>query len=91
MDGPGYSGFDATGLLEQLRRLQIEHVGIAGIATEYCVRATALDAVKAGFNTAVLTEMIRAVQVGETEKILAELEKAGVERVASAKWMKRLT
>jgi len=91
VDGPGYSGFDATGLLEQLRRLQIEHVGIAGIATEYCVRATALDAVKAGFNTAVLTEMIRAVQVGETEKILAELEKAGVERVASAKWMKRLT
>lgn len=87
VDGAGYSGFDKTGLLEHLRKLKIEHVGVSGIATEYCVRATALDAVKAGFSTAVLTDVIRAVQVGETEKILAELEKAGVKRTTSSEWL----
>ena len=90
VDGAGYSGFDDTGLLEQLRKLKIEHVVVSGIATEYCVRATALDAVKAGFATAVLTDMIRAVNASETETILAELEKAGVKRLASSEWMQRL-
>ena len=91
VDGAGYSGFDATGLLEQLRALEIETVGITGIATEYCVRATALDAAKAGFKTAVLTDMIRAVQANETEKILVELERMGVKRMSSSDWTKKLS
>ena len=42
-DGAGYSGFELTGLEDRLRELKVERVGVSGIATEYCVRATALD------------------------------------------------
>jgi nicotinamidase/pyrazinamidase len=90
VDGAGYSGFEATGLAERLKQLGVKRVGVSGIATEYCVRATALDGLKAGFETVVLTDMIRAVQPSETAKVLNELSKAGVNTATAGEWLKSL-
>jgi nicotinamidase/pyrazinamidase len=86
-DGAGYSGFDETSLQEQLRDKGITRVGVAGIATEYCVRATALDALKANFDTTVLEDLIRAVQEKEVPHVLAELREVGVKLGSSAAWL----
>jgi len=87
VNGAGYSGFEGTGLNRKLRELGVQSVAVTGIATEFCVRATALDAMKARFETVVLTDLIRAVQANETEKIVAELNAAGVKTVKSADWL----
>jgi nicotinamidase/pyrazinamidase len=89
-DGPGYSGFEVTKLAEVLRGRQINRVGVSGIATEYCVRATALDALQEGFETAVLTDLVRAVQASETARVLAELQNAGAKMTSSAEWLANL-
>ena len=86
----GYSGFTvqdptsgaraATGLEEMLRRRGIRRVVIAGIATDVCVKATALDAVDKGFDTTVLRQGVRAVNLhpGDDERALEEMAVAGV-------------
>jgi nicotinamidase/pyrazinamidase len=89
VNGAGYSGFEGTGLTRKLRELGVQSLAVAGIATEYCVRATALDAVKARFETVVLTDLIRAVQASETPKILSELHAAGVKTATGAEWLTR--
>ena len=85
--GAGYSGFDETSLEKELREKGITRMGVTGIATEYCVRATALDAQKAKFETAVLEDLIRAVQDKDTPKVLGELRAAGVKVEKSAEWL----
>lgn len=79
-----YSGFegwtdDGAGLAQWLRAFDVTEVEIVGIATDYCVRATALDAVKEGFKTRVLMDLTAAVG-GEDGKATTaqELEAAGV-------------
>ena len=76
-----YSAFDGTDLASYLRDAAVERVLVGGLATDYCVRATALDAAAAGFTTAVLARACRAVDVepGDGVRALAELEVAGVE------------
>lgn len=91
VDGAGYSGFEATGLAERLKALGVQNLGVCGIATEYCVRATALDGVRAGFGTVVLTDLIRAVHPKETMQVLAEVQKAGVGLGSAAEWLAALT
>jgi len=86
VDGPGYSGFDETFLERELREKGITRVGVSGIATEYCVRATALDALKAKFETSVLKDLIRAVHDNDVPKVLTELQQAGVKLTDSATW-----
>jgi len=86
-NGAGYSGFEGTGLNRRLRELGVESVAVSGIATEYCVRATALDAVKARFLTAVLSDLVRAVNADETPNVLRELDGAGVKMVTCAVWL----
>jgi nicotinamidase/pyrazinamidase len=90
VNAAGYSGFEATGLNRKLRQLGVQSVAISGIATEYCVRATALDAVKARFETVVLTDLIRAVSVDATAKILGELSGGGVNSAPAAAWLAEL-
>jgi len=87
VEGAGYSGFEATGLAERLKELGVERVGVSGIATEYCVRATALDSLQAGFETAILTDLIRPVKPSETQRILGELKKAGASISPAAEWL----
>ena len=76
----GYSGFDATPLEDLLRERAIEEVVVVGLATDYCVKNTALDAVRRGFAVSVDRAAVRGVDVeaGDSARALAEMEKAGV-------------
>lgn len=76
----GYSGFAATSLAEDLRAHGVRRVFVCGLATDYCVKATALDAVAAGFSAVVLADAAAAVNVaaGDEDRALAELRSAGV-------------
>lgn len=78
-----YSGFEGqdengTGLAEWLRERGVTEVDVVGIATDHCVRATALDAVREGFATHVLLDLTAGVAEATTERALAELRDAGV-------------
>jgi nicotinamidase/pyrazinamidase len=89
-EGPGYSGFELTGLENRLKQLGVKRVGVSGIATEYCVRATALDALQHGLQVTVLTDLIRAVQPNESAKVLEELRRAGAQTTIAAEWLRSL-
>lgn len=78
-----YSGFegaaaDGTGLADWLRAREIEAVDVVGIATDHCVRATALDARAAGFDTRVLLGLTAGVSPATVEAALERLGRAGV-------------
>ena len=75
----GYSGFEKSDLAEILRRHEIDAVTVVGLATDYCVRATALDALREGFKVTVDRAGVRGidVQAGDSERALAEIEAAG--------------
>ena len=85
----GYSGFSmrdpvsgevsSTGLEAMLRERGVSRVVVVGLATDYCVKATALDAVGLGFDTVVLQEAVAGVdlQPGDSERALAEMRDAG--------------
>ena len=78
-----YSGFegrsgDGLGLADWLRDRGVTEVDVCGIATDYCVRATALDAVRDGFSTRLLPELCAGVAPETTEASLRELAEAGV-------------
>jgi nicotinamidase/pyrazinamidase len=78
-----YSGFDGTPLAALLRAAGVGRVLVGGLATDYCVRATAIDALREGFEVVVLRDAVRAVDVqpGDGERALEELRVAGA-RVA---------
>jgi nicotinamidase/pyrazinamidase len=78
-----YSGFegkthDGVPLAEWFRQHSVTSVDIVGIATDHCVRATALDAIAAGFATRVLLPMTAGVARPTTESALREMRNAGV-------------
>ncbi|MBJ7529249.1 MAG: isochorismatase family protein, partial [Nocardioides sp.] len=77
----GFEGRSATGasLADWLRERGVDRVDLCGIATDHCVRATALDAVAEGFATRVLTDLVVGVAPATTEAALAALREAGVE------------
>jgi len=74
-----YSGFDGTDLADRLRAAGVRRVFVGGLATDYCVKATALDARRVGFDVVVLEDACRAVDVapGDSERALAEMTAAG--------------
>jgi nicotinamidase/pyrazinamidase len=75
----GYSAFDATGLAGILRTAGIDAVTVVGLATDYCVRATALEALREGFAVTVDAAATRPVDVraGDGERALEEIRAAG--------------
>ena len=79
VDTDGYSGFEGTDLEALLRERGITQVTVVGLATDYCVKNTALDALKAGFQVTVDTHAARGVEVepGDSERALAEVRAAG--------------
>src|SRR4051794_10027338 len=79
VDTDGYSGFEGTDLEEILRERGITQVTIVGLATDYCVKNTALDALRAGFQVTVDSTAVRGVEVepGDSERALAEVRAAG--------------
>ena len=78
-DTEGYSGFEATGLADLLREHGIDGVTVAGLATDYCVKNTALDALQEGFAVVLDSTAARGVEVaeGDSERALAEVRAAG--------------
>lgn len=77
----GYSGFEVTedhDLARWLRERDVDRVDIVGLATDHCVRATALDAVRAGFDTTVLLYLTAGVSRSTVDAALDELRAAGV-------------
>lgn len=80
-DEDSYSAFDGTDLALQLRRLGVEEVWVGGLATDYCVKNTVLDALKEGFRVRALKDAMRAVEVkpGDGERAIAEMQNAGAE------------
>ena len=74
-----YSGFDGTGLAGLLRARGVRQAIIAGIATDYCVRATALAACAEGFATIVVLDAVRAVDLrpGDGDRALDDIRSAG--------------
>ena len=77
----GYSGFDGTDLASILRERGIDRVTGAGLATDYCVRATALDALRAGFAVTLDTAASRGIDAepGDVERALEDVRAAGGE------------
>jgi nicotinamidase/pyrazinamidase len=82
-DEEGYSGFEHTDLERLLREHGVDRVHIGGLALDYCVRATALDARRAGFEVVLHRGATRAINAepGDDERTLDELRAAGVEVV----------
>ena len=74
-----YSGFEGTGLGDLLRARSVQRVIIGGIATDYCVRATALAACIEGFATTVVLDAVRAVELhpGDGDRALDDIRSAG--------------
>jgi nicotinamidase/pyrazinamidase len=75
----GYSGFEETDLEQILREHDVDEVTFVGLATDYCVRQTALDAVRSGFAVTVDRAGIRGIdaQPGDSQRALDELAEAG--------------
>jgi len=90
LDDDGYSDFEGEiagrgGLLADLRARGVTDLIVGGLATDYCIRATALDARKEGFGVTVVTDGVRPVDVkpGDGQRALEEMKTAGV-RLAPA-------
>ena len=83
----GYSGFDGTNLARLLGEKGVTEVWVGGLATDYCVKHTVLDARRAGFEVKALADAMRAVNVNPTDgaKAIAEIRSAGAEIFGNAK------
>ena len=75
----GYSGFEETNLATVLREHEIDEVTVVGLATDYCVKHTAADALAQGFAVTIDRDGIRGIDVepGDSERALQELQAAG--------------
>ncbi|HTL40416.1 MAG TPA: isochorismatase family protein [Pseudolysinimonas sp.] len=85
---PAYSIFEGTtdagaGFAEALAELGVTDVDVVGIATDYCVRASALDAIAAGRHVRVLTDLVAGVAPESSAAALTELASAGADVVTS--------
>jgi nicotinamidase/pyrazinamidase len=80
-DLEGYSGFEETNLAEVLRDHGIDEVTVVGLATDYCVKETAADALRHGLKVTVDRQGIRGIDVqpGDSERALDELRAAGAQ------------
>jgi len=84
-DDEGYSGFENSDLARILHEHGVEEVCVCGLATDYCVRASAIDACKEGFEVTVVEDAVRGVEVnpGDSERALRDMRDAGA-RVAGS-------
>jgi nicotinamidase/pyrazinamidase len=79
----GYSGFDGTNLAQLLREEGVEEAWVGGLATDYCVKHTVLDALREGFEVKALADAMRAVNIKPDDgaKAIDEMREAGAEIV----------
>ncbi|MCO8125333.1 bifunctional nicotinamidase/pyrazinamidase [Stieleria sp. TO1_6] len=86
-----YSGFfdnghrHATGLADFLRSANVQHLFVMGLATDYCVRFTVLDAIQLGFQVTLIKDGCRGVEMktGDIERAIDEMQSAGAELLSS--------
>lgn len=72
-----YSGFDGTDLNEGLNSLNVRDLFICGIATEYCVKSTVMDALRNGFRTVLLVDAVAAINNSDGEEAIREMQRNG--------------
>jgi len=84
-DDEGYSGFENSDLARSLRDHDVNDVYVCGLATDYCVRASAIDACREGFNVTVVEDAVRGVEVneGDSERAFGDMRDAGA-KIASS-------
>lgn len=73
----GYSGFQGTNLARLLRQRDVDRLTVTGLTTDYCVRATALDALREGFEVEIDRAGVRGIDEGNSERALDEVRAAG--------------
>jgi nicotinamidase/pyrazinamidase len=90
-DDQGYSGFEKSDLAEILRARGVDRVSVCGLATDYCVRASAIDACREGFDVTVVSDAIRGVEVepGDSERAISDMKSAGARIATSADLLER--
>ena len=78
-DRDAYSGFEGTNLAALLKDAEADHIVVCGLATDYCVKATALDGLKAGLKVTIVEDAIRGVDVqpGDSQTALSEMQSTG--------------
>ena len=83
-DKEAYSGFDGTNLERELKDAGIKRVFVGGLATDYCVKSTVLDALRLGFETILLIDAIKGVDVnpGDSERAIEEMIKRGAKKAS---------
>jgi len=81
----GYSGFDGTGLAQMLREDGVEEVWVGGLATDYCVKHTVLDARREGFEVKVMADAMRPVNEDPQDgaEAIEEMRAAGADIVGN--------
>ncbi len=81
-----YSGFDGTKLADELGKNEVKRIFVGGLATDYCVKSTVLDGIKLGFETVLLVDAIRGINVapGDADKAVEEMVAAGAEKATMA-------
>ena len=81
----GYSGFENSELARLMRDDEVDEVFVCGLATDYCVRASAIDACREGFDVTVIEDAVRGVEVrpGDSERALEDMRAAGAKVAAS--------
>lgn len=80
-DEDNYSAFDGTDLAALLREQEVEEVWVGGLATDYCVKNTVLDALKEGFRVKAIANAMRPVELqeGDGERAIEEMSQSGAE------------
>jgi nicotinamidase/pyrazinamidase len=80
-DEDQYSAFDGTDLAARLRAANIEEVWVGGLATDYCVKNTVLDALREGFKAKAIRNAMRPVELqpGDGLRAIEEMQRAGAE------------
>ena len=83
-DKEAYSGFDGTNLERELKDAGIKRIFVGGLATDYCVKSTVLDALRLGFETILLVDAIKGVDVnpGDSERAIGEMIKRGAKKAS---------
>ena len=77
----GYSGFDGTGLAENLKQQDIRTVFVGGLATEYCVKQTVLDALRRGYETFLLADAVRGINQSDSARAVKKMLARGAQKV----------
>lgn len=84
-----YSAFDGTNLANELQRLNAKRLFVSGLATDYCVVNTVLDALKLGFETIVLMDATLGINVnpGDVDRAIEAMKKSGAQQATDADFL----